>query len=343
MAVTLLATFDYELFLGEDSGSVDCCLIKPTELLLRCVECLGLQIVFFVDTTYLVELRKVACHSKSAADDYRKIRNQLIRISEAGHDVFPHLHPHWTNAQYIPESNRWSLRDFTHYSVAACSPSVRAEMMCESIKLLYELLERSPPSPLGYRAGGWCIQPFSVFEAMFASNGISIDFSVIPGRVSANQLAKYDFQSAPRKQSYRFKDDVCEENVDGEFWEIPISVIEQTSADQVIHDVLSRAFWRFGSGKTLGDGSAAVFMGEGQAENYKEKSKTEMASLDRFSIGKVRSYAKHALNNRFIHLCSHPKLLSPAGLSAFSLLVRLLRLRSTVLSNWKALCHDHAD
>jgi peptidoglycan/xylan/chitin deacetylase (PgdA/CDA1 family) len=57
---TVLITFDYELFLGEQSGIVHQCLIEPTNKLLDCLNKYAFKAVFFIDTVYLLRLKEVS-------------------------------------------------------------------------------------------------------------------------------------------------------------------------------------------------------------------------------------------------------------------------------------------
>ncbi len=50
----LLITFDYELFLGEKSGTVQQCLIDPTDKLLDLLGKYAFKALFFIDTVYIL-------------------------------------------------------------------------------------------------------------------------------------------------------------------------------------------------------------------------------------------------------------------------------------------------
>ena len=51
-------TFDYELFFGSSSGSVDNCIIKPTQRLIDIAKIHDITLVFYVDAGYLFQLKK---------------------------------------------------------------------------------------------------------------------------------------------------------------------------------------------------------------------------------------------------------------------------------------------
>lgn len=54
--MNIFFTFDYELFLGNLSGSPERCVIRPTEALMRIAATHGVRFVFFVDSGYLARL-----------------------------------------------------------------------------------------------------------------------------------------------------------------------------------------------------------------------------------------------------------------------------------------------
>jgi hypothetical protein len=51
-------TFDYELYFGEPTGSIEKCIIEPTEALLKVADEFGVKLVQFVDCGYLKKLQE---------------------------------------------------------------------------------------------------------------------------------------------------------------------------------------------------------------------------------------------------------------------------------------------
>ena len=105
MPKLVLFTFDYELFLGKRSGNVKDCLIEPTSKILSLLNQYGLKGIFFIDTIYLCRLRDISSEFKPAEHDYSSIREQLQQIVQQGHYIFPHIHGHWLDGEYLPEKN----------------------------------------------------------------------------------------------------------------------------------------------------------------------------------------------------------------------------------------------
>lgn len=111
----------------------------------------------------------------------KKIGAQLRELSRGGHDIFPHIHPHWLSAVYLPEINQWQLSDTTLYRFHKLSPSQREEIFTGSVNLLHRILGKNSKPIDGFRAGGWSIQPTTDFIPCFNNTGIKYEFSVLPG------------------------------------------------------------------------------------------------------------------------------------------------------------------
>lgn len=75
----LLITFDYELFLGERSGSAQECLISPTDIIMESLKKFDLKAYFFVDTVYILKLKEEALKHSLAKADLDRITTQLIK------------------------------------------------------------------------------------------------------------------------------------------------------------------------------------------------------------------------------------------------------------------------
>src|SRR5882757_1817531 len=100
MKKSLLLTFDYELFLGKSSGSVQECMKQPTKLLQKVLSRHGVTAIFFVDTTYLLTVEKNAKKYAVCREDLEAVSKQVQELIMDGHYVFPHIHPHWLDAEY---------------------------------------------------------------------------------------------------------------------------------------------------------------------------------------------------------------------------------------------------
>mgnify|MGYP001627203632 CR=1 FL=1 len=216
--MNIYLTFDYELFFGEEPGSVQKCLIEPTESLLKIARVHGIKMVFFVDVGYLVRAKDFSEDFPLLAQEINLVENQLRQMVSEGHDIQLHIHPHWEKSIY--EKDRWIIRTDGVYKLNDFSD--------EEVRSIVVRYKNYLDALIGYkttcfRAGGWCIQPFSRWKELFCELGLKYDSSVFPGGFFRSPHYEFDFRNAPMKSSYRFDNDVCIEDENGFFTEFPIS------------------------------------------------------------------------------------------------------------------------
>lgn len=234
----VILSFDYELFFGIKSGTVRKTLIDPTNMLLDCMDSVGAKGNFFID--YLMFERMEQLSDKRTLDDLKLLKDQVKEMVRRGHRIELHLHPHWIDAKYNGDGT-WDYSDYTHYSLYSLSPEQRKKMFKEGTEYLNDLAREIVPNYkiCAFRAGGWTIQPFEELTNCFKDNGIKIDSSVMFGACRDNKYSKYDFRTAPNKETYKFADDVCKEVCLGDFIEVPISVYNKTFlmkiVDKIVH------------------------------------------------------------------------------------------------------------
>ncbi|MBL0049995.1 MAG: hypothetical protein IPP32_18075 [Bacteroidetes bacterium] len=162
----LLFTFDYELFLGERSGSVAKCMIEPTNKLISIFDRHKIHAaIFFVDTTYLIRLKEMSKSSLAAKEDFDNISAQLQLLIQKKHYVFPHIHPHWLDAEYNKGSNSWSLSNIAKYRFHAISEAERTSLFDQSINILEAIIQPIQPNYAldGYRAGAGAFSLLVIF------------------------------------------------------------------------------------------------------------------------------------------------------------------------------------
>jgi len=227
---------DYELFLGARPGSVERCLLEPTDLIAGVMEKHGFRFTLFVDATYLLQLQKYAGIYAKFAADLANIGGHLRRLVKKGHDVQLHIHPHWEDctfdgAEWHPRTERYRLHDFM-------GPEVR-RIIHESKALLTDL---AGCDIFAFRAGGWCLQPFTQIAQALHDEGIWLDSTVFTGGQSKDRQRWYDFTSAPDRSCWRFRADPNIEDADGDFVEVPISA----------HRLSPLFFWGMALRKKLG-------------------------------------------------------------------------------------------
>ena len=249
----LILSFDYELFFGTQSGTVDKSLIYPTNLLLDAMDANGLKGSFFVDWQMLKYLKEEG--TDRTLSDLEKIENQLCDIVRRGHRIELHIHPHWVDAKYNGDGT-WDFTDFNHYSLNSFEEDEIVQMFKEGTTLLTMLARKvkTDYKICAFRAGGWAVQPFDKLKRAFKEAGIKIDSSCSYNQYYDCKYSTYDFRSEflRDKDEYRFTDDILKSVSNGEYIEVPIS----TFKNGIIHMGLNKLYDIFvGKRKRITDGT----------------------------------------------------------------------------------------
>lgn len=306
---SILFTFDYELFLGKRSGTVSKCLLIPTERVLSILEQEHAKCIFFVDTLYLFRLEEIAEKYENAYKDKENIDKQIRQIVTHGHYVFPHIHPHWLDAVYLPDINQWDLSDIRKYRFHALTQQQRSFVFQKSFQILEKIMTVEKMTEKkhlidSFRAGGWCIQPFEDFKPFFQQYGIKNDFSVLRGMKDTSSVRYYDFTRIPQKNIYHFEDDVVVENEQGQFTEYTISHIYISLLHRFFNRIWLKYLWKTGN-RSIGDGISII--------SYPVQEKNQhyiMAAIELLNAATLPSFILYLKKNNYLHFITHPKMLS---------------------------------
>jgi len=79
MSRAVVLTFDYEIFFV-GGATVENCLIRPVDALLRTLDAIGARACFFVDGSHLARMRE----EPRAANDARRMSDQVTASTHAG-------------------------------------------------------------------------------------------------------------------------------------------------------------------------------------------------------------------------------------------------------------------
>jgi hypothetical protein len=309
--MNIYITLDYELFFAQESGSVEKSIIEPTQKLLDVVEHLGIKLCFFVDSGYLVNLKKYKDEYPLLQHDYNLITQQIRQLHQKGHDIQLHIHPHWEDTIY--DGQKWVM-DTTRYRLHHFSKEMVDEIVFKYKEALTELVG---DTIFAYRAGGWCIQPFSQIKDALKKNRIWLDSTLYKDGQKDNTTHYMDFRNMPNHTEWRFEDDPLVEDKDGYFIELPISSTKVSPLFYIQYALLrkfnKKAHAIHGDGKGVGrEGKDTLKM--------LLKSEQAVASIDGFRISYLQkalnNYAKKEDNRHFVAM-GHPKALTPYSLKAF--------------------------
>jgi len=106
------------MFFGHKSGSVNRCMIEPTNRLLEISRRYNSKFTFFVDTGMLVKGNETEAFSS----DLSLIKEQINCCDNEGHEIGLHIHPHWEDAKWNDgwkfDLSRYKLSDFNSKDIS---------------------------------------------------------------------------------------------------------------------------------------------------------------------------------------------------------------------------------
>ncbi len=220
--MNIYITLDYEIYFGENHGTVEKCIIYPTSELIRIAEKHKVRFSFFVDCGFILKLDEYRKKYPQLEKDYIAITKQLKYLANTGHDIQLHIHPHWEDSYFNGE--RWII-DVKRYKLADFNENEITDIVYRYKQVLTVLTNKTV---FAFRAGGWCLQPFDKLKKVFQQNNITLDSSVFRNGFYVSENYEYDFRTAPDKTIYKFESDPAKENKNGYFTELPISSIENS-------------------------------------------------------------------------------------------------------------------
>lgn len=300
--MNIYLTLDYEIYFGENHGTVEKCIIYPTSELIRIAEKHNVRFSFFVDCGFILKLNEFRKKYPVLENNYKLITEQVKYLSDTGHDIQLHIHPHWEDSYF--NGKKWII-DVKRYKLADFNGSDIADIVFRYKKVLTDITNKPV---FAFRAGGWCLQPFSKLKSVFKENNIIIDSSVFRNGYFSSEQYAYDFKNAPDKDIYKFEDDVVIENPKGFFTELPISPITNSPLFFWMLFFLGRKNPYLH--KPLGDGQAMP------APGYRKKLLTKMTNNPVSVDGYNAHLLQMALNNlknknrSNMVIIGHPKALS---------------------------------
>lgn len=302
-------TFDYEIYFGALTGSVEKCILAPTRMLTEMADKQGVKLCQFVDIGFLLKLEEEMKKHLVLQKDYSALCTQLENLWATGHDLQLHIHPHWEDSYYdgqkwICKVDRYRLHDFSDEEIKSISHRYK--------KRLAEFTGND--ELFAFRAGGWCIQPFHRLKNVLYDLGIHVDSSVFANGHYASDIYQYDFRGVPLKGKWKFSNDPLVEEVEGIFTELPISSIYNSPL----------FYWRLfllgrlnpHEHKPLGDGIPVP--APGQRLKLLSHWTHNTVSVDGYNASLLwRAYRQHLrLKKNEMVVIGHPKSLTRYGLKA---------------------------
>lgn len=340
----LLFTFDYELYLGYKSGTIENCIIGPTNDILNLLNKYNIKkCIFFIDTVYLMRL--VNIDDNSAREDYKIIFDQLIQILKKGHYIFPHIHPHWVDAKYVNSSKQWILNDLSKYRFHNTSYHEKELLFDKSIKFIKDVQNKANIfyDIDAYRAGGWCIQPFSDFEPFFEKYNIKYDFSVLSGFKILNDKFYYNFSNFPKQKIYKFNSHIERQEDGGKFTEFSITNIALTKQQRIKNKFFLKVLYKlnyqnFGDGLAIMKPEDKIIINDSFVRNSDKN--IEMTSIELLTIPKLKLYKRFVEKNSYVHFITHPKMLNKHNIFCFEQYLKFVYKNYKIETDYKKMTND---
>ena len=331
----ILLTFDFELFLGDKSGTVQNCMIKPTEELLKVLSKHNLASVFFVDTLYLYRLKQIAIEHEAARKDYNTIIVLLRKIIINKGSIFHHLHPHWLDAKYLKELNQWDVSDKTKFALSNLTHNEIELVFNQSNEILEEIyVGFDKPKTTGFRAGGLYAQPFLAYREQMQKYNITLDFSVLRNAKSEGNKGGYrfDYSQYPQDRIFHFSEEVNIENKVGDFTEFTLDQCEIKGVFKILNGLYYRMNYKKESWKRWGDGTSSGNRVKSAERGNKLKSE-ESFSIELLNTVKSTLYSNYLKKEDFLHVISHPKLFSPMNIKSLDKLLSKVKSKYVIESD----------
>lgn len=328
-------SFDYELFMGKNYVPEEDVLFKPSEKISKMLKDHGISATFFADVCCSEAYRRLGKPEFADAFD-----QQLRVLTQQGHDVQLHVHPHWkkatqvgTNVEFPRESYR--LHNWMkNYSTDA---EVR-QIIRNGITYLNRVIVpvKSDYRCLAFRAGGYCLQPEKVLVKILAEEGICIDSSVCRGMAHDGDGMFYDYLENPKQDNvyisaqYGLEDNVTYPTP-GAVLEVPVAGYStfpyRPLASRKNKRMMSTTYR--GCGMSLE--AANVPMENGIISRLKRiKNATNMITFDFYSadamIFMLKRLAKENKNHKtYISAIAHPKAQSDEHIENMRLVIEKLQ------------------
>ena len=297
--------------MGEEVGTVDNCLIKPTVKLIEVLDKYNAKATFFVDAAYLYRLSELMEGNELLREDYEKVTQQLRWLVKNGHDVQLHIHPQWYNASY--QDGKWMLTT-TYYKLSDLDENKVYSLFSKSKDLLESIVKKPV---IAFRAGGYSIQTFHNINKLFKRSGIKIDSSALPMKKSLVGPQTYDYTAIVPGATYTFNENIETKDKNGSFIEIPITTcsqgfIQKLKGSIVYHLTSSKKMKKFGDGKPV-KGSSSKKRGL-IARLITDGKQWYPASIDSGGSHNLMNIYKRQKDKHIFVVIGHPKNLSEVSL-----------------------------
>lgn len=305
----ILLTLDYELFLGNKTGTSEHCLIKPMQAMIAHTAKYNVKFTLFVDAAYLYMLKKMGTEYSELLDEFKRVTEHLRYLQSLGHEIQMHLHPQWFYSSYT--NGVWKL-DQDHYKLSDMPHDEVERLFVSSKQVLDDIVGHKT---IGFRAGGFSAQPTELLIELFQKTGLRIDSSVCAGTKYDSPKQKYDYSCCPQKSSYYFDKNICSEiddikSDDVKYLELPITMYRLSPL--FYWKYIAIRMLRSSKHRNMGNG-VSIAANNDSIRSRLLKHSLGMATIDGYKISYlVNVYKQQMINNApLMCIIGHPKLATP--------------------------------
>jgi len=314
-------TFDYELFFGKNSGTLDNCIIKPTNKLIKIADKYNVKFIFFVDSGYIIKLNEYREKYPILDADYQKITSQIKQLHDQGHDIQLHIHPHWEDSYF--DGEKW-IMDTTRYRLHQFNEKEIDDIVFRYKKVLTEIVG---DRIFAFRAGGWCIQPFDKISKALQKHNIWLDSTLYKNGLNLSSTHFIDFRNMPEKIKWKFSSDPLVEDEKGFFTEVAIGSMKMSPL----------FYWKFAFTKKFATTKHQMF-GDGAPVGASKKDILKMLIKPSYSAISCDGYKSSLLVKAYNQYLKEEKdnfvvIGHPKATSEFSLGMLNEFIKSMILSN----------
>jgi len=214
--IKILLTFDYELYFGNNFLAEEEILFKPTDKILEIAKINDIKLVFFID------IMSIFAYKKYNQFEYIKnFKNQVKKISELGHNVEFHFHPHWIDSKY--ENNKWEhkFQNWSYSNLIDNFGKVKAdEIFDDTYNLFVDIAGKKPTC---FRAGGYTVQPYEKeLIKLLKKYDFKYDSSIVPYKRFISDAQIFDFLECEDLNFWQISSDSFLKQGNDNIFEFPI-------------------------------------------------------------------------------------------------------------------------
>ena len=183
---------DWELS-GSGAGDIHELQFRPMRELVRLYNHAGIHGSFNAEVMQQLTFRKFQDqHAElgTLADEWDEIVCETYR---QGHDIQLHVHPQWTQAEYV--EGKWRLSG--DWSILNYAEEEAYALIHRAKEYLEKLLRSANPSYrcVSFRSGSWCIAPSPHILDLLVKLGVVFDMSIVGGLYYDTKNIELDYRN----------------------------------------------------------------------------------------------------------------------------------------------------